>query len=75
MEKLICFEIDNFEKIDLKNPINLSNSEKDFARIGALPAKIDYPTKAYCLTITKTNITEKVLQKIFRKYGYKAKLK
>lgn len=70
--KQVCLEIDNFEEIDRQDPTCLQRLKSALASEGALPIKIDYDAKLWCVSIERPDLTTEHIIRIMSSFGYKA---
>ena len=56
-KKIICFEVENYEDVASRDPLALSSLEQALALAGALPARIDYPERIFCVTIENSHLS------------------
>ena len=74
-EKVICFTVSNYESAYKKNPNCIEKAKRELAHIGALPAKIDFPRKLFCVTLANPNVKIKQIQSILKKNRFNVSIK
>ena len=74
-EKVICFNVSNFEDAIKKDAECITKAEKQLANIGAIPVKIDWPSKLFCVSLANPNVKVKEIESVLKRYGFKAKIK
>ena len=74
-EKIICFNVSNFEAAYKKDAECMEKAERELPRIGAFAVRVDWPTKLFFIALSNKNVKLKSIQDILKKYGFKAKIK
>jgi hypothetical protein len=70
--KVLCFEVHNYERVFASDPEALTRLEEALALKGALPAKVDFPTRVYCVTVEKLDLSVAEILDIFAQHGFQA---
>ncbi len=72
----MCFEISNFEEVYAHDVFSLEKTKRALTAVGALPAKIDWPSRTFCVVVTHPlePSAEQILE-VFSKFGYKAQFR
>ena len=64
------FEITNYEEVDKRDLNAIQKLEEGVAAIGALPARIDTPSRAFCVTIEDGKPTDDQIIAVAESIGY-----
>ncbi len=70
----MCFKVENYEEAYQRDNEVITKLERNLAAGGAIPAKIDFPSKLCCVTITDPTIDPGDIQQILEAVGLRAVL-
>jgi hypothetical protein len=71
---IICFEIDNYEEVyRLDNEI-INKLKTTLAEHGAIPTKIDFPSRLCCVELTNPSLEPKQVLNLLESLGFRATL-
>ena len=74
-DSALCFEIANFDEAYAQDDRVIELTEAALARAGALPARVDFPSRLFCVTVTNPALLVETMLSIFATYGLQARLK
>ena len=72
---VLCFDIANFDEAYSRDHLAVERTEAELARAGALPARVDFPSRTFCVTITNPDLKVETVLGIFASNGLQARLK
>jgi hypothetical protein len=72
---VLCFEIANFDEAYSRNHLVIERTEAALSQAGALPARIDFPNRTFCVTVTNPDLNVETVLGIFAMNGLQARLK
>jgi hypothetical protein len=72
---MLCFDIDNFEEAFGRDHLAIEHVESALALRGAIPARVDFPTRTFCVTVTNPDLGPREVLSILATYGFRARLK
>ena len=73
-EQVICFLVQNYEEMSQQDPEIITRLETNLAAAGAIPAKIDFPSKMCCVTVANKDLYPNEVQRILEDLGYRVAL-
>ncbi|OGZ02652.1 MAG: hypothetical protein A2946_00210 [Candidatus Liptonbacteria bacterium RIFCSPLOWO2_01_FULL_53_13] len=68
------FEITNYEEVDERDWDAIQKLEEGVAAIGALPARIDTPSRAFWVTVEDGKPTDDKIIEVAESLGYHARV-
>lgn len=74
-ERVVCFDVLNFEAVHEHDPDALQRAQRVLAEMGALPARVDWPSHTFCVTVTHSDLTNEQILAVLDRHGYKASLR
>ena len=72
---ILCFEIANFDEAYSRDHLAVERIEAALAHAGALPARVDFPSRTFCVTVTNPDLKVETVLSIFAMNGLQAHLK
>lgn len=72
---MLCLDIDNFQEVYAHDNMAIERAEKALALRGALPARVDFPTRSFCLNVTNPDLGVEEVISILATYGFRARLR
>jgi hypothetical protein len=72
---VLCFDIANFDEAYSHDHLVVEHTEAALARAGALPARVDFPSRTFSVTVTNPDLKVETLLNIFASNGLQARLK
>ena len=72
---MLCFEIDNFDEAYDRDHLVIEHIESALASRGAIPARIDFPTRTLCVTVIRPDLDVSEVLSILANHGLRARLK
>jgi hypothetical protein len=71
---VVCFTVEDYEDAYQRDSEVITKLEKNLAAMGAIPARIDFPSKQCCVTITDSGIEPKDIQQVLETVGLRITL-
>jgi hypothetical protein len=72
--RVVCFKVENYEEVYQHDEEVITKLEENLAAAGAIPAKIDFPSKLCCVTITDQSVEPEDVLRILEALGFRATL-
>ena len=72
--RVVCFKVENYEEAYQRDKEVITKLERNLAAVGAIPAKIDFPSKVCCVTITDPTVEPRSVQQVLETIGLHATL-
>ena len=72
---VLCFEVANFEEAYSQDHRVVERVEAALTQSGALPARVDFPSRTFCVTVINPDLGTEDLLRIFAAHGLQARLK
>jgi len=73
-DRVVCFKVENYEEVYQRDKEVITKLERNLAAAGAIPAKIDFPSKLCCATITDPTVKPEDIQQVLEDLGFHATL-
>jgi len=67
--RVVCFKVENYEEAYQRDKEMIAKLERKLAAGGAIPAKIDFPSKICCVTILDPTVDIRSIQEILEAVG------
>jgi|GEM_PF-2637415 len=69
--RVVCFNVENYEEIYQRDKEVITRLERNLTAAGAIPAKIDFPSKLCCATITDPTVKPEDIQQVLETLGFR----
>lgn len=69
-DRVVCFKVENYEEVYQYDKDVITKLERNLAAAGAIPAKIDFPSKLCCATITDPTAKPEDIQQVLEYLGF-----
>lgn len=73
-DQMICFIVENYEEVYQHDKDVITKLEISLTEAGAIPAKIDFPSKLCCVTITDPTVKPENIQQVLETLGFQAEI-
>ncbi|MBE7467759.1 MAG: hypothetical protein HS114_01280 [Anaerolineales bacterium] len=73
-DQMICFIVKNYEEVYQHDEDVITKLEINLTEAGAIPAKIDFPSKLCCVTITDPAVKPENIQHVLEALGFQVEI-
>jgi hypothetical protein len=69
-ERQVCFDVLNFEAALARDPDAILKLETQLSAEGAIPGRVDMPTRTICVLVTDPDLTDNDVVALIARYGF-----
>jgi hypothetical protein len=74
-KNIICFDVENFEEAYARDPLTIERVEAALAQAGALPQRVDFPDRVFCVSVERADLSVDSISAIFADAGLRVRLR
>lgn len=73
-ERYICFRVENYREVCRRDKGVIEKLETNLLEAGAIPGRMDVPSRICCATITDPTVRDEDIKKVLEKLGFRVRL-
>jgi hypothetical protein len=74
-ERIVCFDVANIDELAVNDPAVFTRFEEQIGWQGALPVRVDVPSRTICVVVMKELMTDAEVTAAVETFGFKVQLK